>query len=108
MFSASYATREVALMNNREFFRARLDDPGMGANYIFVDYPSYTPAANNLPTQAAVNQVMPAGSSRNSAFYVNPATGTIFRLGNALTTGYDGQPPRRISSASTTATSNRT
>ena len=91
MFSASYGTREVALMNNREFFRARLDDPGTGANYIFVDYPSYTPAANNLPTQAAVNQVMPAGSARNSAFYVNPATGGIFRLGNALATGYDGQ-----------------
>ena len=91
MFSASYATREVALMNNREFFRARLDDPGTGANYIFVDYPSYTPAANNLPTQAAVNQVMPAGSVRTSAFYVNPATGGIFRLGNALATGYDGQ-----------------
>jgi iron complex outermembrane receptor protein len=90
MFGVGYGRRELALQNNRPFFRARLDDPGTNANYIFVDYPAFVPAANNLPTQAAVNQVMPAGSARNSAFYVNPATGTVFRTTNALASGYDG------------------
>jgi iron complex outermembrane receptor protein len=90
MFGVGYGSRELALQNNRSFFRDRLSDPGTNANYIFVDYPSYVPAATNLPTQAAVNQVMPAGSARNSAFFVNPATGTIFRTTNALASGYDG------------------
>lgn len=91
MFGVSHATREVALQNSRDFFRARLDDNGTGANYIFVDFPAYVPAATNLPSQAAVNAVMPTpGAARGSAFYVNPATGSIFRTGNALANGYDG------------------
>ena len=56
------------------------------------DWPNYNPVATALPSQAAVNSVMPAGAntSRTAAFFVNPATGSAFRTTNALASGYDG------------------
>src|SRR5690606_16612835 len=60
MIAVRYGEREVAYNHTRDFFRARLHDPGTNANYIFVDFPSYVPANDNLPSRAAVDQVMPA------------------------------------------------
>jgi iron complex outermembrane recepter protein len=87
-----YAKREVAYELTRDFFAARMDDNGTGANYIRTDWPNYIPTAGNLPTQPAVNSVLPATANRalNAAFFVNPATGSVFRTTNALTSGYDG------------------
>jgi iron complex outermembrane receptor protein len=94
MFSASVADRNIAYQNERDFFRARLNDPGTGPNYIFTDYPGYVTSGSNLPSLAAVNQVIPLApgltNSRAGTFHVNPATGSAFRLGNAPAFGYDG------------------
>jgi outer membrane receptor protein involved in Fe transport len=92
MVGIGYATRELAYELSRDFFAARMDDNGTGANYIRTDWPNYTPAGNNQPTLAAVNSVLPAGAnmSRTAAFFVNPATGSVFRTTNALASGYDG------------------
>ena len=91
MFAVGYGEREAALTRTRDFYQARLHDPGTNANYIFVDFPAYVPALDNLPSQSAVDQVMPApGFAPGSAFYVNPSSGTIFRTTNALQSGYDG------------------
>ncbi len=96
MFAASYADRDIAYQNKRDFYRARLNDPGTGPNYIFTDYPGYVTAANNQPSLAMVNQVIPLApgsgltNSRGGTFHVNPATGSAFRLGNAPAFGYDG------------------
>ena len=97
MFSASYADRNIAYQSKRDFYTERLNDPGTGPNYIFVDYPGYVTATNNQPTLAVVNQVIPLApgsgltNSRGGTFHVNPATGSAFRLGNAPAFGYDGQ-----------------
>jgi outer membrane receptor protein involved in Fe transport len=91
MVGLGYAKREVAYEHERDFFVDRFNDNGTGANYIRTDYPNYITTPGNLPTQAAVNQVFPvAGQSRSSAFFINPATGSIFRTTNALASGYDG------------------
>ncbi len=91
MVGIGYAKRELAYELSRDFFAARMTDNGTGANYIRTDWPNYIPVANNLPTQAAVNSVLPiAGQSRTAAFFVNPATGSAFRTTNALASGYDG------------------
>ena len=84
--------RELAYELSRDFFAARMDDNGTGANYIRTDWPNYNPVATALPSQAAVNSVMPPGAntSRTAAFFVNPATGSAFRTTNALASGYDG------------------
>ncbi len=57
MVSVGYANREAAWQMNRDFFVEGFNDPGTPANYPRIDYPYYTPAAGNLPSQAAVNQV---------------------------------------------------
>ena len=91
MVGIGYATREVAYELSRDFFRDRLYDPGTGANYIRTDWPNYIPTPDNLPSQDAVDAVLPIpGQSRSSAFFVNPATGSVFRTTNALANGYDG------------------
>jgi outer membrane receptor protein involved in Fe transport len=91
MVGIGYAKREIAYELERDFFAARMDDNGTGANYIRTDWPNYIPVASNLPTQAAVNSVLPLpNQSRNAAFFVNPATGSVFRTTNALASGYDG------------------
>jgi iron complex outermembrane recepter protein len=95
VFSVGYATREAALQENRDFFVEGWEDPGTEANYPRVSFPLWTPDANNLPSQAAVDTVfrgLPAGSQRanNTPFYVNN-DGSIFRLpGNAPPPGYTG------------------
>jgi iron complex outermembrane receptor protein len=96
MFAASYADRNIAYQNKRDFYLNRLHDPGTGPNYIFTDFPGYVTTASNLPSLAAVNQVIPLApgsgltNSRAGTFHVNPATGSAFRLGNAPNFGYDG------------------
>ena len=74
MFSVGYANREAAWQMNRDFFVDGFNDPGTPANYPRIDYPYYTPAANNLPSQAAVNQVLgtTTNQSRTVDFYSNP------------------------------------
>jgi outer membrane cobalamin receptor len=91
MVGIGYAKREVAYELSRDFFAERMTDNGTGANYIRTDWPNYIPTATNLPTQAAVNSVLPLpNQSRTSAFFVNPATGSVFRTTNAIASGYDG------------------
>ena len=92
MVGIGYAKRELAYELSRDFFAARMDDNGTGANYIRTDWPNYIPVGTNLPSQAAINTVLPATANRarNAAFFVNPATGSVFRTTNALANGYDG------------------
>ncbi len=86
MFSVGYANREPAWEMNRDFFVEGFNDPGTPANYPRIDYPYYTPAANNLPSQAVVNQVLgtTTNQSRTVDFYTNPLDATVFRQQNAL------------------------
>src|SRR5690606_37051555 len=60
MFSVSYADREPAWQRNRDFYVDGWHDPGTPGNFPRIDYPSYTPVANNLPDQAVVNAVLNA------------------------------------------------
>ena len=46
MFSVGYANREPAWQMNRDFFVEGFNDPGTPANYPRIDYPYYTPAAD--------------------------------------------------------------
>jgi len=95
VFSLGWASREAALQENRDFYVEGWKDPGTEANYPRVSYPLWTPDANNLPSQAAVNAAfptLPAGSQRatTTPFYINN-DGSIFRLpGNAPPPGYTG------------------
>jgi outer membrane receptor protein involved in Fe transport len=95
VFSVSWASREAALQENRDFFVEGWMDPGTEANYPRLSFPLWTPDANNLPSQAAVNAAfpaLPAGTQRASTtpFYINN-DGSVFRLlGNAPPVGYTG------------------
>ncbi len=90
MFAIGYADREPAWEQNRQFFVDGFNDPGTPANYPRIDYPAFTPAANNLPAQATVNQLlgMTASQSRTTDFYINPLDGTVFRPQGSV--GYTG------------------
>jgi outer membrane receptor protein involved in Fe transport len=91
MFGVGYATREKAYMDDRDFYLEGRNDPSSITNYARVDYPYWNPTPGNLPSQAAVDQVLPVpGQSRSIAFYANPGTGSVFRVANALEMGYDG------------------
>jgi outer membrane receptor protein involved in Fe transport len=88
----SYADRDLAYQNNRDFYVNIWNDPGTPANYPRVGYPHWTPDPFNRASQAAMDQVFPTpGQSPTPDIYINPATGSVFRLARALTTGgYDG------------------
>jgi outer membrane receptor protein involved in Fe transport len=90
MFSVGYANREPAWDANRSFFVDGQNDPGTPANYPRIDYPAFTPAGSNLPSQAAINQVLgtAANQSRTADLYINPLDGTVFRQQGAV--GYTG------------------
>jgi iron complex outermembrane recepter protein len=86
MFSLSYADREEAWQRNRDFYLDGWNDPGTPGNFPRIDYPSYTPVANNLPSQAVVNQVLNSATnqSRTVDLFINGADGTIFRQAGAV------------------------
>ena len=79
MFSVGYANREPAWKMNRDFFVDGFNDPGMPANYPRIDYPYYSPVANNLPSQAVVNQVL--GTTTNQSRTVDFYSQSIGRHG---------------------------
>jgi iron complex outermembrane receptor protein len=90
MLSIGYAARDPAWEINRSFYVEGFNDPGTPSNYPRIDYPAYTPAADNLPDQTIVNQVLGTtnNQSRSTDFYINPLDGTVFRPGGAI--GYTG------------------
>lgn len=89
--AVSYANRDLAYQYERDFYVDIWNDPGTPANYPRVGYPHWTPDANNRPSQAAMNQVFNTpGLSPGPDIYINPADGTVFRLANAVASGYTG------------------
>ncbi len=91
IFAIGYGSREKAYFDTRDFYIAGRESPGATTNYARVDYPYWRVDADNPPSQEAVDQVLPVpGQSRTADFYTNPATGSVFRLANALEMGYDG------------------
>ncbi len=89
MIALGYARRDPSWQLNRDFYMEGFTDPGTRPTYPRIDYPYYTPDRANLPSQAAVDQVLGvSGLSLTADFYTNPADGTVFRKEGPV--GYTG------------------
>ena len=65
MVGIGYAERDLAYeLVRATFSRPAWTTTARGANYIRTDWPNYNPVATALPSQAAVNSVMPPGRIR--------------------------------------------
>lgn len=90
----TWANRRAAWEKNRDFYERGRFDEGTSANYPRISFPQYSPDADNLPSQAAIDAAFPtepAGSqSQNALIYINQ-DGSPFRLRNGFgMVGYTG------------------
>lgn len=80
MFGAEFARREGVLQADRDFFTKAWADPGTTGGGELLNVTSYIPAAGQLPSQEAVNQIFAgySGVDRATPFFINP-DGTLFK-----------------------------